>query len=538
MGAFSEWWSRIGLQRRLQILIQGCLVIILIAAQQWISIQFERQTLSAAKERAASIADGTINGLNTLMITKVGDKDVISDKTARALFVERMGFSAGIKELRVIRGKGIIDEYRVGAAQEQPVDDMDRAVLADGKTLIKTITNDKGESSLRAVMPFIAMKDFHGNKCLECHGVNEGAVLGAASIVIDIKDDMATIRRINIWMWVGQVILQIILFFVVGMIVGRLLKQLGGEPTYAISVAGRIAAGDLATEICTKPNDQTSLLAAIKAMRDHLAKIVGEVRSGTDMVATASQEIASGNQDLSSRTEQQAGSLEETASAMEELTSTVKQNAENAREANQMATAASEVAVKGGAMVSQVVDTMSSINASSKKIVDIIGVIDGIAFQTNILALNAAVEAARAGEQGRGFAVVAAEVRNLAQRSAGAAKEIKTLIGDSVEKIDIGTKLVDQAGSTMNEIVESIRHVNDIMGEITMASREQTSGIEQINQAIMHMDDVTQQNAALVEQAAAAAESLREQAGSLLQTVSVFKLTNESGSFALTSDSA
>jgi len=224
----------------------------------------------------------------------------------------------------------------------------------------------------------------------------------------------------------------------------------------------------------------------------------------------------------------QASSLEETASSMEELTSTVKQNADNARQANQLAAKASEVAMKGGAVVSDVVATMSSISDSSRKIVDIISVIDGIAFQTNILALNAAVEAARAGEQGRGFAVVAAEVRNLAQRSATAAKEIKTLIGDSVEKVEAGTRLVDQAGSTMTEVVDSIRHVTDIMGEITAASEEQSRGIDQINQAVMDMDDVTQQNAALVEQAAAAAGSMQDQAAKLTQVVSVFKLNGSS----------
>jgi methyl-accepting chemotaxis protein len=259
-------------------------------------------------------------------------------------------------------------------------------------------------------------------------------------------------------------------------------------------------------------------------MNDSLGRIVGEVRSGTDTIATASSQIAAGNLDLSSRTEQQASSLEETASSMEALTSTVKQNADNARQANQLAGSASEIALKGGVVVAQVVATMDSINASSKKIVDIIGVIDGIAFQTNILALNAAVEAARAGEQGRGFAVVASEVRNLAQRSAAAAKEIKGLIGDSVEKVDAGAKLVDQAGTTMGEIVESVKRVTDIMGEITAASQEQTSGIEQINQAISQMDQVTQQNASLVEEAAAAAESLQDQAGNLARVVSVFKL--------------
>ena len=303
-----------------------------------------------------------------------------------------------------------------------------------------------------------------------------------------------------------------------------LQKQLGGEPDYAAAIAGKIAAGDLAVAIETRANDQSSLLFAIKSMRDNLAQIVSEVRTGADTIATASGQIASGNLDLSSRTEQQASSLEETASSMEELTSTVKQNADNARQANQLAVSASEVAVKGGAVVSQVVDTMGSINESARKIVDIIGVIDGIAFQTNILALNAAVEAARAGEQGRGFAVVASEVRNLAQRSAAAAKEIKTLIGDSVEKVDAGAKLVDQAGTTMDEIVESVKRVTDIMGEITAASQEQTSGIEQINQAITQMDEVTQQNASLVEQAAAASESLQDQAGNLSQVVSVFQL--------------
>ena len=303
-----------------------------------------------------------------------------------------------------------------------------------------------------------------------------------------------------------------------------LVKQLGGEPDYAAAVASKIAAGDLTVNVAVRDNDQTSMMYAMKQMRDSLAKIVGEVRSGTDTIATASSQIASGNLDLSSRTEEQASALEETASSMEELTSTVKQSADNARQANSLAMSASEVASKGGAVVSQVVDTMGAINASSKKISDIIGVIDSIAFQTNILALNAAVEAARAGEQGRGFAVVASEVRNLAQRSAAAAKEIKTLIGDSVEKVDAGSKLVDQAGATMNEIVESVRRVTDIMGEIMSAAKEQTSGIEQINEAISQMDQVTQQNAALVEEAAAASQSMQEQSATLAQTVSVFKL--------------
>ncbi|WP_229509529.1 methyl-accepting chemotaxis protein [Massilia sp. CCM 8734] len=303
-----------------------------------------------------------------------------------------------------------------------------------------------------------------------------------------------------------------------------LLKQLGGEPDYTARIASSIAHGDLSVHIDTSHADKGSLLMEVREMRNSLKDIVGQVRGGTETIGTASREIAAGNIDLSSRTEMQASALEKTASAMEELTSTVKQNADNAREANQLAASASDVARKGGEVVSQVVDTMGSINASANKIVDIIGVIDGIAFQTNILALNAAVEAARAGEQGRGFAVVASEVRNLAQRSAAAAKEIKTLIGDSVEKVERGSKLVGQAGVTMDEVVASVKRVTDIMGEIANASQEQSAGIEQVNMSIIEMDSMTQQNAALVEQAAAAAQSLQDQASELAHVVSIFKL--------------
>ncbi|WP_035818116.1 methyl-accepting chemotaxis protein [Janthinobacterium sp. RA13] len=296
----------------------------------------------------------------------------------------------------------------------------------------------------------------------------------------------------------------------------------------AVDIARKVADGDLTAQIDASAKDETGqLLQALKDMNTSLLNIVGEVRSGTDSIATSSTQIAAGNQDLSSRTEEQAGSLEETASSMEELTSTVKQNADNARQANQLAASAAQVAVKGGEVVAQVVGTMESINASSNKIVDIISVIDGIAFQTNILALNAAVEAARAGEQGRGFAVVASEVRNLAQRSASAAKEIKTLIGASVEQVNAGSMLVAQAGSTMTDIVDSVQRVSDIITEITAASSEQSVGIDEINRAIGQMDAVTQQNAALVEESAAAAESMQHQAHNLAQVVSVFKLNGQ-----------
>ncbi|RJF96195.1 methyl-accepting chemotaxis protein [Noviherbaspirillum saxi] len=292
----------------------------------------------------------------------------------------------------------------------------------------------------------------------------------------------------------------------------------------AVGVARRVAAGELASRVTVSGKDEVGeLLEALRDMNDGLQRIVGEVRLGTDSITVASQEIAVGNSDLSSRTEIQAGALQETAGSMEQLTSAVKQNAEHAQEANRLVTSASEVAVKGGGIVSGVVDTMGSIKESSRRIVDIIGVIDGIAFQTNILALNAAVEAARAGEQGRGFAVVAAEVRSLAQRSADAAKEIKSLIGDSVEKVDAGGKLVDQAGRTMEEIVAAVMHVANIMQQITSASTEQSRDIEEVNRAISQMDEMTQQNAALVEEAAAAAQSMQDQASSLARAVSVFK---------------
>ncbi len=306
-------------------------------------------------------------------------------------------------------------------------------------------------------------------------------------------------------------------------------RELGCEPGEAAEIAGQIAAGNLTVRIDPRAGDQRSLLFAMRTMRDSLARIVNQVHASTETIAAAAGQIASGNLDLSSRTEQQASTLEETASSMEELTSTVRQNTDHARQANGLAESASDVAAKGGAVVAQVVDTMAAIDVSARKIVDIIAVIDGIAFQTNILALNAAVEAARAGEQGRGFAVVATEVRNLAQRSAAAAKEIKDLIGDSVDKVQAGNRLVEQAGSTMHDVVSSVKRVTDIMSEIMLASQEQSSGIEQINTAVTQMDDVTQQNAALVEEAAAAAHAMQDQVNSLNDLVSVFRTEAKAG---------
>jgi len=342
----------------------------------------------------------------------------------------------------------------------------------------------------------------------------------------------AAVTAIKTAMWISAGIALLAALALAIWIIRSVLRQLGADPADAVALAQSVAAGDLSVRIDLRKGDTTSLMAQLKEMQTSLSDVVSSVRGNSESVATASAQIAQGNQDLSQRTEEQASALEETAASMEQLSSTVKQNADNARQANQLALGASTVAIKGGEVVGQVVETMKGINDSSKKIADIIGVIDGIAFQTNILALNAAVEAARAGEQGRGFAVVASEVRSLAGRSAEAAKEIKSLISASVERVDQGTVLVDQAGVTMTEVVSSIKRVTDIMGEISAASTEQSQGVAQVGEAVGQMDQVTQQNAALVEESAAAAESLKNQAQQLVQAVAVFKLSHGSRSHA------
>jgi methyl-accepting chemotaxis protein len=524
MNTLSSRWSRLGLQLKLQILIQGFMLVVLLLTQYWIAIQFERRSLDAAQDRTAVVADGVINALNTLMSAKVGNTDVYDDPKVRDLFIRKMGESDDLKELRVVRGKGVIDEFGPGLPNQKPVDDMDREVLANGKTIFRI---DDGAATLRTVIPYIAKKDFRGSKCLECHGVDENAVLGAISITSDIKADKNDIRSINQWLWMGQLGVQIALFFVIGFIVRRQLRSLGAEPAQATALAQSVAAGDLCTPIHVRDGDSDSMMAQLGLMQGSLSGIVARVRRGSEGVAIASQEIADGNNDLSARTEQQAAALEETASSMEQLGATVRQNAESAREANQLAMNATQVAEKGGAVVGQVVSTMRGINDSSHQISAIISVIDGIAFQTNILALNAAVEAARAGEQGRGFAVVATEVRSLAGRSAAAAKEIKGLIETSLSKVEQGSVLVDRAGATMNEVVESIKRVAEIMASITTASNEQANGVAQVGQAITQMDEATQQNAALVEEMAAAASSLNNLAQELVQTVAIFKTAGD-----------
>ncbi|WP_322402641.1 methyl-accepting chemotaxis protein [Massilia luteola] len=405
------------------------------------------------------------------------------------------------------RLKAVLDAKTVYRASQQAfLDLIDAGKKPEAATLLLTQVRNDQRTYFDAVRALIKLQDAR---------------------VLDSGRQAAETYRSTITWLLGLAALALVLGTIVAIWITRSITR---PLRQAVDVARTVATGDLGATIDVHSADETGqLLQALRDMNDALVTIVGEVRSGTETIASASQQIASGNADLSSRTEEQASSLEETASSMEELTSTVKQNADNARQANQFAVSASEVAGKGGAVMAEVVDTMGAINESARKIVDIIAVIDGIAFQTNILALNAAVEAARAGEQGRGFAVVASEVRSLAQRSAAAAKEIKVLIDNSVEKADAGSRLVDQAGTTMREVVESIKRVTDIMGEISAASQEQNDGIGQVQLAISQMDQTTQQNAALVEEAAAASESLREQAAKLSQTVAVFRLDGGRG---------
>ena len=482
-------------------------------------------------------------------LTSYGTVVQASNDSERAVGELTVAFKVQVQEWKntLLRGKDPknLDKYwSAFSKQEREIAEKAKklhAVLPDGesKSLVDKFSQahtKMGESYRKGFEAFKAA-DFdsaagdtavHGMdrepvKLLDEAGNKIAADSAAASAQAAADGKRATIISL------GLMLLTCVFGIVAGALFSRrIVKQLGGEPETAAELARLVAQGDLSVQLDVKPGDSTSLMARLAQMQVSLASVVSNVRQNSESVATASAQIAQGNQDLSQRTEEQASALEETAASMEQLSATVKQNADNAKQANQLALGASSVAIQGGEVVRRVVDTMKDINHSSKKIADIISVIDGISFQTNILALNAAVEAARAGEQGRGFAVVASEVRNLAGRSAEAAKEIKSLITASVERVEQGTALVDQAGATMTEVVSSIKRVTDIVGEISAASHEQSAGVSQVGEAISQMDLVTQQNAALVEESAAAAESLKEQALQLVQAVAVFKLTHAS----------
>ncbi len=517
-------FGNLGLQAKIQVVVHSFILVLFTFATIVLSQSIKTIILDSVKQRAEGIGNEVIDSANMLMET--GE---ISVPENRKLLIKKISSSGNIIGLRLVRAEQVIRQFGAGLPEEQIKDEVERAAI-ESKTPSYFLEDRNGVQVFRAVTPYLVSHDFHGTDCLNCHQVEVGSVNGASDIDIDLTSDFDRLHKIILWLVIGQMVVQVILFFLIRWVVRRIVIRPLDE---AVEAASRIAEGDLAATIESHSRDEAGqLLQALKDMNQSLGGIVSLVRSSTDMITTASRQIAAGNSDLSQRTEAQASSLEETASNMENLTVTVRQNADFAKQANQLATKASDVAVTGGQMVGDVVETMASISASSKKIVDIIAVIEGIAFQTNILALNAAVEAARAGEQGRGFAVVAAEVRNLAQRSAAAAKEIKTLIDDSVSKVAVGAKQVDQAGATMKEIVAAVSRVTDIMSKIAAASNEQSEGIEQVNQAILAMDEVTQQNAALVEEASAAAEAMQQQAVTLLEAVSIFKLDGGTASAA------
>jgi methyl-accepting chemotaxis protein len=515
----SSLFGKLGLEAKIQIAAHSFIFVLFTLATIVLSQSIKSIILDAVQLRAKGIANAVIDGANMLMET--GE---ISDPENRKLLIRKISDSGNVIGLRLVRAEQVIRQFGQGLPEEQIKDGVERAAI-ESKLPSYTLEERNGVPVFRAVTPYIVSHSFHGTDCLRCHNVEVGSVNGASDIDIDMSSDFDRLHKVIMWLVIGQLTLQLLLFFLIKWVMRRLVIHPLQE---AVGAANRIAEGDLTARIEPHSGDETGqLLQALKDMNQSLGSLVSAVRNGTDMISTSTQEMSQGNSDLSQRTEQQASSLEETASSMEELTSTVKQNAANAKQANQLATRASDIAMRGGQAVDDVVRTMALISASSKKIADIIAVIEGIAFQTNILALNAAVEAARAGEQGRGFAVVASEVRNLAQRSAAAAKEIKVLIDASVDKVDIGSNQVEQAGTTMHEVVEAVKRVTDIMAEISAASDEQSAGIEEVNQAIVQMDDMTQQNAALVEEAAAAAEAMRGQSEALMEAVSVFQLRSD-----------
>lgn len=480
----------------------------------WQNHNTRAAALDQATDLSVSLHDATLAALTGMMVTgTVAQRDV---------FLDQMKQLGSVRDVRVLRAPAVVKLYGPGNAKDDTNPDaLEQRVLQSGQPEVQVLEQG-GEEFLRAVRPALASKNALGKDCTTCHQAPEGTVLGVVSMKISLAKVNASITNQR-WQSIAAALLTCIpvlalIYPFIRRVVTRPLED-------CVAAARRIASGDLSQPlVVTSLNEMGHLQQALRDMTASLEHIVREVRAGTDSIYGASSDIASGNLDLSNRTEQQAASLDQTSRAMDEVTEAVTRNGARAAQANQLAQSASEVAAKGGGVVAGVVDTMQSIQASSRRIVDIIGVIDGIAFQTNILALNAAVEAARAGEQGRGFAVVASEVRSLAGRSADAAREIKTLIDASAAQVQSGTQLVEQAGSTMSDIVHSIQSVTNIIAEIASASHEQNAGIARVGSAIGEMNQVTQQNAALVEQAAAAAQSLQDQARQLESLVDTFKL--------------